>query len=173
MHALRFLFSPSGRLPPRTFVVAALAVYIAGAASQLLTAADMTARGFWLFAAIQALLIWIWYALHAKRLRDADAPVGLAAGVSVLYALSVALLLLVAAAFFATATSATTEADATGAMSVILFVTIIATLSASSHYDAGWFIVAIFTALATLPVLLAVVVTVWAATRPSSNKQTA
>jgi uncharacterized membrane protein YhaH (DUF805 family) len=170
MQALRFLFSPSGRLPPRSFVVAALAVYLAGAASQLLTATEITTRGgFWLFAAVQAVLTWIWYALHAKRLRDANVAVGIAAGVSVLYALSVTLLLFVGAAFFVAASGATTSPDTTGAMSLILLVTIIATLSASSSYDAGWFIVAVLTALAILPVVLAVFVTVRAATRPSSK----
>jgi len=174
MHPVSLLLSPAGRLRPRAFIISAIAIYLAGAASQLLTRPDIIARGgFWLFAAAQALLTWIWYVLHAKRLRDADAPVGLAAGVSLLYALSVALLLFVAAAFFITAGGATTNADTTGAMSLILLVTIIATLSASNSYDAGWFIVAILSALAILPVVLALAVTTWAATRPSRNKQMA
>ena len=37
----------------------------------------------------QALLIWMWFALHAKRLRDAGRTIGLAVGAAVLYALSV------------------------------------------------------------------------------------
>src|SRR5579872_6466374 len=90
MAALRFLFSPFGQLAPRPFVVAAVAVYAAGAASQLLTMPDMLRHGgLWAFGGMQALLTWIWFALHAKRLRDAGRPIGLAAGASVLYALSV------------------------------------------------------------------------------------
>ena len=38
----------------------------------------MARTGPWLFAAAQALLIWVWYVLHAKRLRDAGRSVGLA-----------------------------------------------------------------------------------------------
>jgi uncharacterized membrane protein YhaH (DUF805 family) len=174
MQALRFLLSPSGRLPPQTFVIAVIIVYLTGAASELLTKPDLVARGgLWLFAAVQALLTWVWFALHAKRLRDADAAVGLAAGVAVLYALSVALLLFVGAAFFIAANGATTDADATGGLTLILLVTIIAMLSASSSYDTGWFIVTILTVLAIAPVVLTVAVTLWAATRPSSNKQMA
>src|ERR1700734_1000325 len=100
MQALLLIFSPSGRLPPQTFILAALIIYLAGASSQLLTGPDVIRRaGLWPFMAAQALLIWLWFALHAKRLRDAGRPVGLAAGVSILYALSVALLIIIAASF--------------------------------------------------------------------------
>src|SRR5580658_9709912 len=91
------LLSPGGRLKPQPFTYAAIAVYLAGAASHLLTAADvMTRAGLWPFLAAQILLLWLWFALHAKRLRDAGHGSGLAAGVALLYALSIALLLIVA-----------------------------------------------------------------------------
>src|SRR5580692_11893212 len=107
MQALSLLFSPNGRLRPQPFIYGALAVYALGAASQLLTRPDVMMRGgLWLFAASQAVLIWIWFALHAKRLRDADRAAGLAAGASLLYALAVVLLLIVATAFFTTSPSA-------------------------------------------------------------------
>jgi len=101
MQALRLLFSPAGRLPPQTFILFAVFVYLAGAASHLLTMPDVIARaGLWPFIAAQALLIWIWFTLHAKRLRDSGRSVGLAAGVSVLYALSIALLIIITASFY-------------------------------------------------------------------------
>jgi uncharacterized membrane protein YhaH (DUF805 family) len=174
MPTLSLLFSPAGRLRPQAFIVSVIVIYVAGTASELLTQPDLMAHGgLWLFAAAQALLTWVWFALHAKRLRDAEAAVGLAAGVSALYALSVALLLFVGVAFFTGTAGATTGADTMGASSLILLVTIIATLSASSSYDTGWFIVTTLTVLAIAPVVLAVAVTLWAATRPSSNKQMA
>ena len=53
MQALRFLFSPSGLLRPRAFIVAAIVVYAVGAVSPLLTHPDMVAHGgLWLFAAV-------------------------------------------------------------------------------------------------------------------------
>src|ERR1700684_2539010 len=101
MQALRFLFSPSGRLAPQAFVIAAIAVYAAGAAAQYLTTPNILAlSGLWSFAAAQAVLIWIWYALHARRLRDSGHSIGLAAGAAALYALSVVLLLILATGFF-------------------------------------------------------------------------
>jgi len=168
MQALHFLFSPSGRVRPRAFALAAIAVYAAGAASQLLTMPDMLARGgLWLFAAVQVVLTWNWFALHAKRLRDAGRAVGLAAGASLLYALSIVLLMTVAVAFFPAASGAMTDVNATSALGLILVISIIATLSASTSYDIAWFIVAIFTALAIVPVAVALAVSLWAATRPS------
>jgi uncharacterized membrane protein YhaH (DUF805 family) len=170
MQALRFLFSPSGRMPTGPFVFAAIAVYAVGAASQVLTRPEISARGgLWLFGAIQAVLIWIWFALHAKRLRDADRAAGLAAGVSLLYALSIVLLLIVAFAFFATSSGATTDANATSGLGLILLVAIIASLSGSNNYDFAWVMAAILTILAFLPVILALAVTLWAATRPSAK----
>ena len=49
---------------------------------------------------------------------------------------------------------------------MILFVSIIAILAGAPHYDIGWLIVVILVVLALLPIVLAVVTTLWAATRP-------
>ncbi len=77
MEALRFLFVPSGRLRPRPFVLAAIAVYVAGIGAQALTFPEMRLDGLWPFAMVQAALIWIWFALHANacmiRAATADA----------------------------------------------------------------------------------------------------
>jgi len=174
MQALRFLFSPSGRLGPQAFAVAVIAVYAAGAASQWLTVPGVVARnGLWPFALAQAVLIWVWFALHAKRLRDANRSTGLAAGASLLYALSVVLLLIVAMAFFTASPSATTNAHATGALGLILLLSIVTTLAGSSSYDLGWFAVVILMLLAFLPIVVTVAVTLWAATRPSVHEPTA
>jgi len=169
MQALRFLFSPSGRLRPRPFVLAAIVVYLAGLAAQWLTSPQMLVYGVWPFVLAQAVLIWVWFVLHAKRLRDADRSVGLALGASLLYALAVVLLLIVATAFFSTSPSAITGANPTGALGLILLLSIIAALADSSSYDVGWFVVAILMAVAFLPIVVAVAVTLWAATRPSAR----
>jgi len=69
MRTLRLLFSPSGRLGRQAFVFAAIGVYAAGVASQWLTAPGIITRGgIWPFAIVQVVLIWIWLALHAKRI---------------------------------------------------------------------------------------------------------
>jgi hypothetical protein len=122
----------------------------------------------WPFLAAQIVLIWIWYAVHAKRLRDAGQGAGLAAGVSLLYALSVALLVIVAASFYGALAGGGDNANATSALGLILFVSIIALLAAAPHYDVGWLVVVILSVLACLPIVAAVVTTLWAATRPSA-----
>ena len=82
MQPLRTVFSPSGRLSPQIFIVLIVLVYLAGAVSHALTVPDVITRtGLWPFVAAQALLIWIWYALHAKRLRDGGRATGLAVSI--------------------------------------------------------------------------------------------
>jgi hypothetical protein len=168
MNALHFLFSPSGRLRPQPFVVAIAAVYTAGAASHSLTTADVIARvGLWAFVAVQALLVWIWFVLHAKRLRDAGRGAGLAAGVALLYVLSIVLLVIVAAAFFNTAAADGTDANTASALGLILLVAVVAALAGSAHYDIAWLLVAVLTLAALVPVIVALLFTLWTATRPS------
>lgn len=96
---LRFAFSPSGRVARRDFAIAVLCVYLASFLSQILLAAPVTARvGPWLFLAMQAMLLWVWFCLHARRLRDAGRGIETAGGIALLYALAMVLLVLVAVA---------------------------------------------------------------------------
>jgi uncharacterized membrane protein YhaH (DUF805 family) len=171
MQVLRLFFSPSGRLPPRLFAVAVAGVYFVGAASHLLTAPQAVARsGVWPFAVVQALLIWVWFVLHAKRLRDAGRGVSLAAGVSILYALSVVLLLIVAVSFYSPLAGSISDANAASALGLILLISIIAILLGSPHYDFAWLTVAILLVIAFVPAIVALVVTLWAATRTSGER---
>jgi len=174
MQVLRFLFSPSGRLPPQMFIVAAIAVYVAGAASHLLTAPDVLARaGLWPFIMAQALLIWIWFVLHAKRLHDAGRSVGIVTAVSILYTLSVALMIIIAASFYGAVAGEMPDANSAGALGLILFVWIVAILLGTPHYDLAWLMVAILLLIALVPIALAVAVTLWAASQPSNKERKA
>jgi len=168
MHTLRLLFSPSGRLPPQAFVFAVVVVYLAGAASQWLTRPDLIQRaGLWPFVVVQILLTWVWFALHAKRLRDAGRSIDLPVAIALLYALSVALLVIVAIGFVNSATAPSLDANRASALGLILFVSVIVALLGSPQFDAAWLMVTALTAMALLPVILAIVCTLWAATRPS------
>jgi hypothetical protein len=172
MQALVSFLSPTGLLRPGAFLAAAIVVYAAGAASHVLTAPDIIVRaGPWPFAAIQALLIWLWFTLHSKRLRDAGASAGLAAGVSLLYALSVVLLVIVEASFATAISGQTLDAKAASGLELILLVAIIAVLLQSSYYDSTWVVVAILLAIEFIPMALAIATTIWAATRPSRQAQ--
>ena len=46
-----------------------------------------------------SVLTWIWFVLHANRLHDAERSGGIAAGVAILYALSIVLLLILVLGF--------------------------------------------------------------------------
>ena len=143
-----------------------------GAASHLLTAPGIVAQaGPWPFAAIQAVLIWIWFTLHSKRLRDAGVGASLVAGVSLLYALSVLLLVIVEASFAGAIASQTGDAKAASGLELILLVSIIALLLSSAHYDLTWAVVAILLAVEFVPIVLALGTTVWAAAQPSRQPQ--
>jgi uncharacterized membrane protein YhaH (DUF805 family) len=170
MRTSHFFLSPSGRLSPRNFVIAAIVVYLAGAASHLLTGPDIISRaGLWPFVAAQAVLIWVWFVLHAKRLHDAGRPIGLAVGATVLYALSVALLIILAVSFYIPLAGQVPDPNAASALGLILLLAIVALLLGSPHYDFASLVVAILLLLAFVPLLVAVIVTLWAATRPSVN----
>jgi uncharacterized membrane protein YhaH (DUF805 family) len=172
MQTLRLLFSPAGWLEPRTFIIAAILVYVVGAASHLLTASTVILRaGMWPFLFAQALFIWIWFAIHAKRLHDAGRTAGLAGSVSILYALSITLLVIVAASFYGALAGQMPHADANtaSALGLILLLSIIAILLGAPHYDLAWLMAAILLLIAALPVVLAVVVTLWSATRQTAG----
>src|SRR5437870_7548996 len=97
MDSLIRFWSASGRIPRAPFVIGAVLVYGLIAVSHLLLSPAVTARiGAAPFAGVQAALTWIWYALHAKRRRDAGGGTGAVAGLAVIYALSIVLLLLLA-----------------------------------------------------------------------------
>ena len=92
---MTLFLSSSGRLSHTGFWLAVLVVYILGIASQMLTAPVVLERAsLWAFAAAQLVLLWSWYALHAKRLRDAGSSTGLAAGVAIIYLLALVLFLM-------------------------------------------------------------------------------
>lgn len=168
MQTLRTIFSPSGRLSPQIFIVLIGLVYVAGAVSHALTVPDVIMRaGLWPFIAAQALLIWIWYALHAKRLRDGGRAAGLAVAAAVLYTLAVALMIIVAASFYGALSAQVPDANTASAFGLLLLVSIIAILLGAPHYDAAWLMVVVLLLLAFVPIIVAVAVTLWAATRPS------
>jgi uncharacterized membrane protein YhaH (DUF805 family) len=120
---------------------------------------------------LQALLIWIWYALHAKRLRDADRPTGLAAGAALLYALSVVLLLIVATNFFQPAIGGPSDSSATAVLNVTVFLAVLLELTRMSVHDVNTLVVGVFVVMAFSPMVVALAVTVWAASQPSAPRQ--
>jgi len=69
--------------------------------------------------------------------------------------------------FFNTSDGLMANPNATGALGLILLLYIVSTLAGSSQYDLGWVVVAILTLMAFLPIIAALSLTLWAATRSS------
>src|SRR5262249_57843754 len=89
MESLALFFRARGRVAPRAFAAAVVAVYGAAFLSQLLISAPVMLRaGFAPFALAQAIATWSWFCLHTKRLRDADRTIGAAGAIAVLYSLA-------------------------------------------------------------------------------------
>jgi uncharacterized membrane protein YhaH (DUF805 family) len=99
------LISSAGRISRGTFTLAIVAVYVSSFLSQLLLVEPVLHRlGPWPFALAQAVLIWAWYVLHARRLRDAGHGSGMAIGIAIVYTLAIVLLILIVTATTPSAT---------------------------------------------------------------------
>ena len=120
-------------------------------------------RGLAPFALVQAIAIWCWFCLHAKRLRDADRQVGVAVAIAVLYALAVILFLLLVALIMPFGDAA----QRARAEDVPVLSLLIATLTAETGIFA--YVAAAILALVVAPVPVAIGFSIWAATRPAAT----
>jgi hypothetical protein len=80
------------------------------------------------------------------------------------------LLVLFLGALFGDVSTQTHDANAASAVTLILFIWIVAILSGAPGADLYWIGVLVLVA-AALPIIFTVVVTLWAATRPSMQEQ--
>src|SRR5260370_7549955 len=98
MESLEVFVWGGGGLARRAFAAGAAVVYGTAFLSFLLISPPVMLRvGLAPFVLVQAIALWCWFCLHAKRLRDADRRIGVAAAIAVLYALAVILFLLLVA----------------------------------------------------------------------------
>ncbi|HEY6992737.1 MAG TPA: hypothetical protein VH397_03420 [Xanthobacteraceae bacterium] len=162
MESLALWFSASGRMAPKPFACAMLVVYAAALLSLLLMPAPVTSwAGLLPFALVQALAAWAWFCLNAKRLRDAGRDVGAAAAIALLYALAIVLFLLTVTLVMPLGGAARTpDAGWSGLLAI-----------ARSASDLGLFayVGAGLLALVLAPMLIAIVFSIWAATRRSAG----
>jgi uncharacterized membrane protein YhaH (DUF805 family) len=169
MDSLALLFSTSGRIQPKPFVLGIVLVYALIFASQILLAPPIMARsGVVPFAVAQAALTWAWYALHAKRLRDAGRGSGLALAVAILYGLGVLLFLLLIQFITGLALDGEAKNAGDGLATIVIILFLIALLSG----DLGAISFVYYVALTLLfvilmPLMIALVFSIWAGTRKS------
>ena len=165
---LALAFSLSGRLSRGSFAIAVIAVYFLGLASQgLLTRPVMVRAGLFPFIILHAVLLWVWFAIHAKRMRDAGRGIGLAIGIAVVNVLSIIFLLMVISFLVSPVEGqpGETAGGVLGTLAVVML--LIEIFSGAPHL--GWLgrVLMVIVGIAMLPVLLAVGFSVWAGTRPS------
>ena len=164
------LLSRDGRLARAPFTLAVIAVYLASFASQVLLSAPVTARvSIVPFMLVQVALIWLWIVLHTRRLRDAGRPTGIVVGIAMIYVLEVVLLVLLIWLILASAgpTGGASSDASIFHLFVILYLlgmmTGDPTLGALQIWMMG------FAAVMLLPVAIAVVFSLWTATRTNTT----
>jgi uncharacterized membrane protein YhaH (DUF805 family) len=162
MESLALFFSARGRVSPRAFAAAVAAVYGTAFLSQLLISAPvMLHAGLSPFALVQAIAIWAWFCLHAKRLRDADRGIGAAVAIAVLYVLAVILFLLLVALIMPLGDAAQPASAGNVLALFFLVTTLMVDPGLFAYVAAGIF------ALVLAPVPVAIAFSIWAATRPA------
>ena len=156
------------RLAPLPFLFGVLAVYALSFGSQVLLSPPVTARlSVMPFVLAQAVLIGLWLWLHALRLRDAGRSSGLAVGIAAVYVLEVVLftilIWLILSSAGATNVGAGREATILHLFVVLYFLSLMTgdpNLGALQVWMTG------FLVLMAVPVVIAVVFSLWTATRP-------
>ena len=164
------LFSSAGTLGRGPFAVAVLTVYALGLCSQVLLSGPILLRvGLWPFIVLHAALLWAWYAVHAKRLRDGGCDVGPAVGIAIVNVLSMVFLVMVIV--FLSSPVEGQPGETAGGILASWLVLIFLLQVFSGATDLGWFglVLEILLAIALVPVLLAVGFSIWVATRPSAQ----
>jgi uncharacterized membrane protein YhaH (DUF805 family) len=161
--------SPVPRLARGPFAVAVGGVYLGIFASQVLLSPPVTAHvGVFAFVLAQVVLIALWIVLHRRRLRDAGRPAGMVYGVAAIYALEVVLLVLLV--WLILASSAGLSGGASGEATILhLFIILylLSLMTGDPNLGALQIWMMGFAAVMVLPVLIAVVFSLWAGTRPS------
>ena len=166
---LALLFSPSGRLDQRTFAYAVVAFYAVGLASQFLLSAPVAVRaGMWSYALAQIVLTWIWFALHAKRMRDAGRGIGGVLTIAILYVLPVVLLVALMAATAGSSPDQSRQGASSGLGVVFAFLFIYALVVDPSKFGLLVVVLIVLMLFAYVPLLLALVWSIRAGTRPSA-----
>jgi|EndMetStandDraft_5_1072996.scaffolds.fasta_scaffold507091_1 uncharacterized membrane protein YhaH (DUF805 family) len=160
MESFAQFFSPFGRTGRNSFALGAVPVYVLIVVSYLLVSEMVVTRsGVAPFALVQVALTYAWYALHARRLRDAGYGTGWAFVIALLYCLGVAVFLLLT--LFVRAGE-----PVPGIIFYILFVVLFfyAVLGGYHTPLLGFTLGLLFVTFA--PLLITVGFSIWAGTRP-------
>jgi len=164
------LFSASGRIARKPFAVGVVVLYLLSfGARALLAPSELAHGGAILFALAQILLIGIWYALHARRLRDAGRGRGSAVGIAIAYGFGIALVMLIALLLNPPASSAAPEGGPPAARlaELLIVLYLIALLTGQPHLGVFGYMFIGIAMLVLAPIVIAPLFSLWAGTRRS------
>lgn len=168
MNALDLLFSPKGTIKPQPFAIVVASVYLINIiAGSVLDGQFIQRAGLWPYLGMQVLLTWIWFAAHAKRLRDSGRGWTTAAVFAVLYAIGIVLMINLVAASAAEVTQAADPKEPRvtliGAIIAVLFIN--ALLTGDIYLIVG--LMFLFIAVPMIFSLVVVVYSIVTGARPS------
>ena len=171
---MKLFLSPSGALSRSGFFLAIAIVYLLGLVSQMLTAPLVLERaGLWAFCAAQLVLLWSWYCLHAKRLREAGRGTGIAAGVAVIYLLALILLLMVLFFFMMPDAATGDTVPASSFVGLYMLLWVFGVFGDRPGAGTVELYALLLLAVASAPFLLVFGCTIWAGTRRSVTSKDA
>jgi hypothetical protein len=120
------------------------------------------------FVLVQIVLIWLWILLHRRRLRDAGRPTGIATGVALVYALEVVLLTLLIWILNPPSGSGDFAGDTAGIFHLFAILYLLGMMTGVPNLGGLQIWLMGFAALIFLPVVIAILFSLWTATRPSA-----
>lgn len=168
MDWLRILFSKNGTLPPKPFWFAAVGVYLAGPLSQSMLSRTMVDTASIIpFAAFSCGTLWVWYAIHAKRLSDAGRKRWPAIVIFWFLALMLLIVLSMTAIFLALETKDAEGAPASSVLGLYVLLAMFGVLfGVFDPTGFAPFIIGLFLVMLG-PAVLSIAFSIWAGTRPS------
>ena len=159
MNWLDAIFSPKGTLKPQNFAIIVVVIYLINfAAGSIIEGQFIKRVGPWPYLTLQALLTWIWFVAHAKRLRDAGRGWAIAAVLAFIYIAAAILLLNLVTASEASLTTPTDPKEP----KVSLFGVIFAVLFINTLFTGDpYLIIGLIVLFVGLPLLWALIVVIY------------
>jgi hypothetical protein len=118
---------------------------------------------------VQVVLIWIWIALHTRRLRDAGRPTGIVIGIAMLYVLEVVLLVLLIWLILASAGPSGGASSDASIFHLFVILYLLGMMTGDPALGALQIWMLGFAVVMLLPVAISVVFSLWTATRTSAT----
>jgi hypothetical protein len=158
----------SAGIKPGPFAVSALIIYVLSFFSQVLLSAPVVSRLTVVpFILAQAVLIGLWIVLHRRRLNDAGRPWGTVIGIAMVYALEIALLVILAVFIGSLNANGSDGASGENPLLSLFLIFYLMALFSDGGFDALQLWLMGLVAVLLLPVVIAVCFSIWTATRPS------